>query len=215
MKLAKFALLCLALGASSQSYAAKIFTVTNTITPDSSGNASYDSVYDIGGSYRNIGSPYRRSGGLTFQFSAPVTGTISGYSYGTYSIRNRQTHIEIDANDMDFTYDTSLNNQRIGRVNFFDTFPFANWNGCGRYECSIHLPNLFAHIDLTKMNAPVSMKVTEFAGVPEPATWSLMILGFGAIGAMMRRRGKVSTGSREWLELTTYLTFHYAGKVSG
>ena len=27
------------------------------------------------------------------------------------------------------------------------------------------------------------------AGVPEPATWALMLLGFGAAGAMLRRRG--------------------------
>ncbi|QKR98547.1 PEP-CTERM sorting domain-containing protein [Sphingomonas sp. CL5.1] len=29
-------------------------------------------------------------------------------------------------------------------------------------------------------------------GVPEPATWALMILGFGAVGGMMRRRGKAT-----------------------
>jgi hypothetical protein len=29
------------------------------------------------------------------------------------------------------------------------------------------------------------------AGVPEPATWGLMILGFGGVGAMMRRRRMV------------------------
>ncbi|MES2492168.1 MAG: PEPxxWA-CTERM sorting domain-containing protein [Pseudomonadota bacterium] len=29
------------------------------------------------------------------------------------------------------------------------------------------------------------------AAVPEPATWALMVLGFGAIGAAMRRRGTV------------------------
>ena len=28
-------------------------------------------------------------------------------------------------------------------------------------------------------------------GVPEPATWALMILGFGAAGAALRRRGLV------------------------
>ena len=30
------------------------------------------------------------------------------------------------------------------------------------------------------------------AGVPEPATWALMILGFGAIGGAMRRRAKTA-----------------------
>jgi hypothetical protein len=31
------------------------------------------------------------------------------------------------------------------------------------------------------------------AGVPEPAAWTLMILGFGAAGAMLRRRRLAST----------------------
>ena len=30
-------------------------------------------------------------------------------------------------------------------------------------------------------------------GVPEPSTWALMILGFGAVGYSMRRRGQVRT----------------------
>jgi hypothetical protein len=32
------------------------------------------------------------------------------------------------------------------------------------------------------------------AGVPEPAAWALMILGFGGVGAAMRRRGAVALG---------------------
>ena len=34
----------------------------------------------------------------------------------------------------------------------------------------------------------ISIVQTGAAGVPEPATWALMILGFGGIGASMRRR---------------------------
>ena len=34
------------------------------------------------------------------------------------------------------------------------------------------------------------------AAVPEPATWGLMILGFGAVGFAMRRRAKVRTNVR-------------------
>ncbi len=32
------------------------------------------------------------------------------------------------------------------------------------------------------------LNVSTLAGVPEPATWALMILGFGAVGSAMRRR---------------------------
>jgi hypothetical protein len=31
-----------------------------------------------------------------------------------------------------------------------------------------------------------------FSGVPEPATWGLMILGFGLVGGAMRRRQTIS-----------------------
>ena len=33
-----------------------------------------------------------------------------------------------------------------------------------------------------------SVSVTGKVGVPEPATWALMLMGFGALGTMMRRR---------------------------
>ncbi|MBS0479821.1 MAG: PEP-CTERM sorting domain-containing protein [Proteobacteria bacterium] len=34
------------------------------------------------------------------------------------------------------------------------------------------------------------------AGVPEPATWAMMMLGFGAMGASLRRRAKVTARVR-------------------
>ncbi|KQT34986.1 hypothetical protein ASG29_02270 [Sphingomonas sp. Leaf412] len=37
----------------------------------------------------------------------------------------------------------------------------------------------------------VRLDVVAAAGVPEPATWGLMILGFGAVGGSMRRRKSV------------------------
>ncbi|MBI1199082.1 MAG: PEP-CTERM sorting domain-containing protein [Phenylobacterium sp.] len=33
-----------------------------------------------------------------------------------------------------------------------------------------------------------SARITEVGAVPEPAAWSLMIAGFGAAGAVLRRR---------------------------
>lgn len=42
-----------------------------------------------------------------------------------------------------------------------------------------------------------SLSITPFAGeVPEPAAWVLMILGFGAVGAAMRRRSTVKATIR-------------------
>lgn len=35
------------------------------------------------------------------------------------------------------------------------------------------------------------------AGVPEPATWMMLLLGFGAVGAMIRRRGAHRTSTLE------------------
>lgn len=41
----------------------------------------------------------------------------------------------------------------------------------------------------------VNGSILSKADVPEPATWSLMILGFGAIGATLRRKSKATTHS--------------------
>ncbi|MCW6531464.1 PEPxxWA-CTERM sorting domain-containing protein [Sphingomonas sp. MMSM20] len=40
---------------------------------------------------------------------------------------------------------------------------------------------------------PVTPPVTPPGGVPEPATWAMMLIGFFSIGAALRRRGRVVT----------------------
>lgn len=42
--------------------------------------------------------------------------------------------------------------------------------------------------ETTQANSPYTLML---GGVPEPATWGLMIMGFGAIGAAMRRKVRV------------------------
>lgn len=39
--------------------------------------------------------------------------------------------------------------------------------------------------------APLSLTVAEAAAVPEPATWAMLTIGFGAVGAAMRGRRSV------------------------
>lgn len=51
---------------------------------------------------------------------------------------------------------------------------------------------LFARINDINQNNSGSFDVT-VAAVPEPATWGMMILGFGVAGTALRRRAKVRT----------------------
>ena len=39
--------------------------------------------------------------------------------------------------------------------------------------------------------AMVNFSVQQAAAVPEPATWAMMLIGFGGIGASLRRRKRL------------------------
>ncbi|MEW5685346.1 MAG: PEPxxWA-CTERM sorting domain-containing protein [Pseudomonadota bacterium] len=73
---------------------------------------------------------------------------------------------------------TVVNHQRVSRRYFAFTITGCNaagaaHNGCGLGEVVFE----------SAQAAPV-------AGVPEPATWAMMIMGFGGIGAVVRRRNQ-------------------------
>ncbi|KQT34617.1 hypothetical protein ASG29_00090 [Sphingomonas sp. Leaf412] len=64
-----------------------------------------------------------------------------------------------------------------------------------RYLANFRLP-AGAHQILVRGSAGVDGQYTgtlSLAGVPEPTTWALMILGMGAIGGAMRRRAAKTT----------------------
>jgi hypothetical protein len=46
---------------------------------------------------------------------------------------------------------------------------------------------VFDHETTARFN-PDTVSITTFGGVPEPAAWALMLLGFGGMGAVLRRR---------------------------
>ena len=39
---------------------------------------------------------------------------------------------------------------------------------------------------------PSGLRVSTTAGIPEPATWGMMLLGFGGVGAILRRRRRTA-----------------------
>jgi hypothetical protein len=66
---------------------------------------------------------------------------------------------------------------------------FASWNSGSNTTADIALVNrnlAFSGNDFTLDD--ISLSTISPQAVPEPAAWALMILGFGATGAMLRRR---------------------------
>jgi hypothetical protein len=58
----------------------------------------------------------------------------------------------------------------------------SNWTASGNYQ-------------LRALNSPTRQSQVFLAAVPEPATWAMMIVGFGAIGATLRRRRVAGTSA--------------------
>lgn len=76
--------------------------------------------------------------------------------------------------------------------------PGANWNGIGGSTGTVANPLVWTGVEIASVNfRPGSVKIEGFwtkggSPVPEPATWALLIVGFGLAGAALRsirRRG--------------------------
>lgn len=76
----------------------------------------------------------------------------------------------------------------------FDKIVFQEYNSGGGYESDNHTvgnllidPGLGTPVVLTNSSLP-PVPVANVAGVPEPATWALMLIGVAGMGASLRRR---------------------------
>jgi hypothetical protein len=89
---------------------------------------------------------------------------------------NTPTHIGVDSNGFGFTVADGTEYNLYEDDGIFNTAPFE----CGVVYCLIS--STAPTIALT------SFSVTFAAGVPEPATWAMMVLGLGGLGAALRSR---------------------------
>ena len=74
-----------------------------------------------------------------------------------------------------------------------------NWTPIGYTNVSVTSTNGiggFRFTNAAQGSTIVDNLVAVTAPVPEPATWAMMMLGFGAMGATLRRRGKLSATVR-------------------
>ena len=142
---------------------------------------------------------------------ASATGTSQGSGsagtiakFGTGGLEDQSTHFpSIDGSEFTVSYTAGMNNsvnqlsfsytpgandpaiyyvavkQAKGFVLFSDTSPITS----GVINLTTYFPKNPGYSHITFFGSPGAAP-----GVPEPATWGLLILGFGAIGGALRRR---------------------------
>ncbi|MHA6722701.1 PEPxxWA-CTERM sorting domain-containing protein [Sphingomonas sp. RS2018] len=121
---------------------------------------------------------YLSEAALAFTNSANTAGVLLTPGVGVNSPGSGTyvDAVDLTAEDLNFT----VGSDGILRLEFFETFndssvsPDAIWT-----------------------RGTITFRYDEaIAAVPEPATWAMMTLGFGAVGFAMRRRAKVATRVR-------------------
>ena len=136
------------------------------VPPDQTdtGLPSVDNTMDVGGANTDPGWP-----GAGQVFGADFTSTISVPGDGTYGFR-------LGSDDAGYLFiDGKLIISRPGANGFGKTFGSDFLTG-GVHTLEVQYDNSFC------CGAAVQLQ----AGVPEPATWGLMLIGFGGLGAALR-----------------------------
>lgn len=164
-----------------EAQAAKIFTL--------SGNATGEASLSLP-DFDPTGSIGSHSLGLRVRFAEPFTGFAAlEFEYSYYVIAPDGT--EIEANEIDYLDGFHRLSGEKGtdyrfRLPTSKTLPpWVATNEPGLVKWSLRPVglNLVADDD----QAPITYSVSGFHAVPEPATWALLIAGFGFVGTAMRR----------------------------
>jgi hypothetical protein len=75
---------------------------------------------------------------------------------------------------------------------------FSGWNTVTMYFTPTATTQTLSFLSLGTPNGLPPMAALDgisLTGVPEPATWAMMLIGFGGLGAMVRRRNRTATAA--------------------
>lgn len=157
--------------------AAQAATTFNTID---------QTVLDNAGT-ENFGATIDTKGLFHHSFTFTTTGTNDASSFiGTIRLGNGREDLDLSSIDLDGTFAFTPVYGAPGHE------PDETWNlfsaiiGAGS-----HTINVYGNVIKTSGTSAASYAGTlnlSPVAVPEPATWGLMIFGFGAAGAVLRRR---------------------------
>ena len=171
------------------------FTVGGATTANNSYSVAYDYVNfanpsfnnssTVTSSSRDFGTLALNSGLATLNFSITNIGNINSAGLSLTSISRSTNNSQLTSTITTFTngldggftnnYSVNFNPLSVGAVNDIFTFNFIDFAPAGSVGARSH-----------QLNLAVSGNV--FDPVPEPASWMFMLLGFGLVGTVARRR---------------------------
>lgn len=130
----------------------------------------------------DLGGVFTLTGANIWNYNFGLPGFFSLLRRG---VRDFTVDVSITGTGFDRAYSGTLT-QGTGQPLAAETFGF---NATGRYV-AINILNNYASGDYDADDTPSGLSEVRFDGVaavPEPATWAMMLLGFGLVGAMARR----------------------------
>jgi hypothetical protein len=148
-------------------------------------NPSFSSSSTVTGSSLDFGTLLINSGLATLNFSITNIGNINTAGLSLTSITRSTNNSQLASSITTFTdgldggftnnYTLNFNPLSVGAVNDIFTFNFIDFAPAGSVGARSY-----------QLNLAVSGNV--FDPVPEPSSWMMMLLGFGLVGAVARRR---------------------------
>jgi hypothetical protein len=125
-------------------------------------------------------------------------GDLTSFTVTLYGVTYNLADVLPLTDYIHFAYDTSANA-------FLTDFNSCGFSGCG-YQSSLSainssgtfgfffnpVPGGYAEYSTEQQGSIDTLTLTHTAGTPEPATWALMLLGFGSAGALLRAQRRAT-----------------------
>jgi PEP-CTERM motif len=193
---------CIALSGAATAHAATItYTFTGFATGNLDGAAFNDAAFKVTevGDTENIVPP----GGPNGEFSVPIDSTsfTVGTSSGSFDGPDFTNAVVLNPSPgfpaIVFSQGSPAGGVAEGLINS----AFETYNLAGSFPLTSGTPSFITQVyqtsagGLLEFDSASSVSFQATGGVPEPATWAMMLVGFGGLGAAMRGRRRVSTSA--------------------
>ena len=129
--------------------------------------------------------------GLTSLMFSLATGTFTNLEFNLFGASNGGIAFFSGVDNLGgaFTFDNGGAGYTLGNGENFFGFQGSGSTSIASFQININ-PGSIQDVRQIRLD-----ETTSVAAVPEPATWAMMLFGFGAIGVSMRRRRKHQSGA--------------------